>query len=114
MLAAMTIQTFIVTVLLAGLLALSHSPLAASEDDAADTPLQQDEARQALKSGLVLPLEEILTRIRKAFPGDVIEIEFEKDDGRFIYEIEMIRPDGRLIELKVDAGTAAVIEMGDD
>lgn len=103
-------------VLLAGVLVLSGLPLVAvaDEDDGRDAALQQDEARQALKSGLVRPLEEILDEVRKAFPGDIIEIEFEKDDGRFIYEIEMIRPDGRMIELKVDAKTATLIELDDD
>lgn len=76
--------------------------------------LQQDAARQAVKDGLIRPLEEILADVRKTIDGDIVEIEFEKDDGRFIYEIEYVRPDGHLMEMKIDAKTLAVIETGED
>lgn len=71
---------------------------------------QQDEARAAVKAGLIRPLEEILAEARKTIEGDIIEIEFEKDDGRFIYEIEYVRHDGQLMEMKIDAKSLAVIE----
>lgn len=73
---------------------------------------QQDEAREAVKQGLVRPLEEVLTEVRKTIKGDIVEIEFEKDDGRFIYEIEYVAPDGHLMEIKVDAKTLAVVSIG--
>jgi uncharacterized membrane protein YkoI len=79
-----------------------------------DDDLQQDEARQAVKLGLVRPLEEILGKVRKDYEGDIIEIEFEKDDGIYVYEIEMIRPDGHLVEIKIDARTLAVLDVEDD
>jgi uncharacterized membrane protein YkoI len=85
-----------------------------TEDSAASDDMQQDEARDALKQGLIRPLEEILAEVRKTFNGDIIEIEFEKDDGKYVYEIEMIRPDGHLIEVKIDARTLAVVEVEDD
>jgi uncharacterized membrane protein YkoI len=72
----------------------------------------QDEAREAVRQGLVRPLEEILTEVRKTIKGDIVEIEFEKDDGRFIYEIEYVAPDGHLMEIKIDAKTLAVISIG--
>jgi uncharacterized membrane protein YkoI len=73
---------------------------------------QQDEAREAVKKGLVRPLEEVLTEVRKTIKGDIVEIEFEKDDGRFIYEIEYVAPDGHLMEIKIDAKTLAVVSIG--
>jgi uncharacterized membrane protein YkoI len=85
---------------------------------AGDTPteaedvLQQEEARQAVKAGLIRPLEEILTEARKTIDGDIVEIEFEKEEGRFIYEIEYVRRDGQLMEMKIDAKTLTVIENG--
>lgn len=81
---------------------------------APETQLQHDDARRALQSGLVRPLEDILAEIRRNFPGEVIEIEFEQEDGRYIYEIEMIRPDGRVIEVTMDAKSMAVITVEDD
>ncbi|MDH6267026.1 putative membrane protein YkoI [Rhizobium sp. SG_E_25_P2] len=98
-------------------LAMGATTLAANPEETPatpQTPLQHDDARRALQSGLVRPLEDILAEMRKSFPGEVIEIEFEQDDGRYIYEIEMIRPDGRVIEVKMDAKTMAVIAVEDD
>ncbi|MDO6964273.1 PepSY domain-containing protein [Rhizobium alvei] len=102
-------------VLLASLIAIPA--VDAQDDETVEDPsstLLHDEARQALKSGLVLPLDQILAKIRSDFPGDIIEIEFEKDRGQYIYEIEIIRPDGRVIEVKVDAKTIEVLEVEDD
>ena len=76
--------------------------------------LQQDDARKAVTAGLVRPLEEILTEVRKTIDGDIVEIEFDKDDGRYIYEIEYVRRDGQLMEMKIDAKTLAVIEVSED
>jgi uncharacterized membrane protein YkoI len=84
----------------------------ASREEA--STLEQDDARQAVKAGLIRPLEEILGQVRKSIDGDIVEIEFEKDDGRFIYEIEYVRRDGQLMEMKIDARTLAVIEDGED
>lgn len=75
---------------------------------------QQDEARDAVRQGLVRPLEQVLAEVRKTIKGDIVEIEFEKDDGRFIYEIEYVAPDGHLMEIKIDAQTLAVISIGEE
>lgn len=98
-------------------LAMGASTLSANPEAPAKAPeaqLQHDDARRALQSGLVRPLEDILAEMRKSFPGEVIEIEFEQEDGRYIYEIEMIRSDGRVIEVTMDAKTMAVIKVEDD
>lgn len=94
--------------------------LAAPMMVAGDTPteaqdaLQQEEARQAVKAGLIRPLEEILSEARKTIDGDIVEIEFENDDGRFVYEIEYVRRDGQLMEMKIDAKSLAVIENDEE
>jgi uncharacterized membrane protein YkoI len=28
-------------------------------------------------------------------PGEVLEVELEEDDGRFVYVVKMLTPDGR-------------------
>jgi uncharacterized membrane protein YkoI len=85
-----------------------------ADDDDADDARQHYEAREALRNGKVRPLEEIIAAVRGEISGDIIEIEFEHEDGRYIYEIEMIRPSGKVIEIKVDAATKAIIEREDD
>jgi len=79
-------------------------PVAAIADDE-----DHDRARSALEAGEVLPLEKILGRIRPAYPGEVLEVELERDDGRWLYEIKVLQPGGKLLKLKVDGRDAAVL-----
>lgn len=105
-----------ITAITISALLLLSTPLMVAGDtpNEAEDVLQQDEARQAVKAGLVRPLEEILTEARKTIDGDIVEIEFEKEDDRFIYEIEYVRRDGQLMEMKIDAKTLTVIENGQE
>lgn len=52
--------------------------------------------------GELMPLEEILLRNEALIDGRVIEIELERKAGGYVYEIKVLRRDGRKIELKFD------------
>jgi uncharacterized membrane protein YkoI len=69
-----------------------------------------ERARAALERGEVLPLAIILERLQGVIDGDVIATEFERDDGRWIYEIEYIDRDGRIVELEVDAADGRILK----
>ena len=60
-------------------------------------------ARQALQAGKVLPLRTVLDQVERQYQGQVLKVEFEHDDGRYIYEIRLLQADGRMAKLKVDA-----------
>lgn len=62
-----------------------------------------DRARQALESGEILPLRTILERVERDYPGQVMEVELEREDGRWRYEIKLLRRDGALVKLVLDA-----------
>ena len=62
-----------------------------------------DRARQALEAGEMLPLRTILERVERDYPGQVMEVELERKDGRWIYEIKLLRTGGALVKLKIDA-----------
>lgn len=68
-----------------------------------------DRARQAVRSGQVLPLPAVLGQLAREVPGHVLEVELEQDDGRWIYEIKLLQTDGQLVKLKVDAQTAKLL-----
>jgi len=72
-----------------------------------------DIARQALERGEILPLEKVLGEVRKAAPGEVIQVELERKHGGWIYEIKVILPGGALVEVHADAGTARILKMKD-
>jgi uncharacterized membrane protein YkoI len=83
-------------------IALGACPLLADGD--------HDRARAALERGEVLPLATLLERLQTVIDGEVIATEFDRDDGRWIYEIEYIDRDGRVVELEVDAADGRILE----
>lgn len=66
-------------------------------------------ARHALQAGEVLPLGKVLQRLEREHPGQVMEVELEQEEGRWIYEVKLLQPQGELVKLKLDARTAALL-----
>lgn len=90
--------------LLLGCALLAGGHLRADDDD-------HDRARQALEQGEVLPLRTVLDIVERDFQGHVLEIEFERKDDRFIYEIRLLQDDGHIVKFEVDATDGSVIEI---
>jgi uncharacterized membrane protein YkoI len=68
----------------------------------------QDAARQAVESGEIRPLADILAAARGKLPGEVIGVEIETKNGRWIYEFRVLNGKGRLFEVYVDARSGAI------
>ncbi len=66
-------------------------------------------AREALASGQILPLRTVLERIRKDHPGEALEVELEEKSGRWVYKVKMLRPDGGVSKLRLDARDASLL-----
>lgn len=96
-----------VSAMLAGLLLATLAPLPVWGDDKGD----HERARAAVGAGEVLPLAVLLERLRRSHPGRVLELELERDDGRWIYEVKLLQADGQLLKLEVDAHTAEVLSV---
>lgn len=95
----MTRTILLPTALLVALLPLTQ--VAADKD--------HDRARAALERGEVLPLAEILERVQGQLAGEVIATEFDREDGRWVYELKLIEPGGRVVELEVDAADGRIL-----
>lgn len=59
----------------------------------------------------VPPLATVLGKPAREVPGQVLKVEFEREDGRFIYEIRLLQNDGRVAKLKVDAVDGRVLAI---
>lgn len=88
------------------LLALLPMPSLVHADDEED----HERARAAVLRGEALPLDQILSRLPLREGERLIEVEFDREDGRWVYELEFIGADGRVRELEVDALSAAILE----
>ena len=87
------------------LLVLGASPVLRADDHES-----HELARQALEQGRVLPLRTVLEKIERDYQGQALKVEFEQDDGRFLYKIRLLQSDGRMVKLKVDAVDGRVLE----
>ena len=70
----------------------------------------QDRARAAVQAGQVLPLKAVLERLEREHPGQVLEVELERDDGRWVYEVKLLQAGGRLVKLELDADSGEVLK----
>jgi uncharacterized membrane protein YkoI len=70
-----------------------------------------ERARAAVRSGEVLPLPQLLERLQRSHPGQVLELELEQEDGRWIYEVKLLQADGQLLKLELDARSAEVLRL---
>ncbi|MGL4936564.1 PepSY domain-containing protein [Shewanella sp.] len=75
------------------------SPQAWAGDDPANKVVQW------VKEGNVLPFDTIMQRYESRLQGRLLDLEVEQKHGRIIYELEILRDDGIVYEIKIDAKT---------
>ncbi len=68
-----------------------------------------DRARQAVEAGDVLPLRTILDRVEREYPGQVMEVELDREKGEWVYEIKLLRKGGVLTKLKIHARDGTIL-----
>lgn len=85
-------------------------PAAATRAAEAAAPRHDhDWALQAVRSGEIRSVAEILQRLEREFLGHVVAIELERDRGRVVYKIELLAPSGHVLELLYEARTAVLV-----
>jgi uncharacterized membrane protein YkoI len=76
---------------------------------------EQERARAAVEAGEVLPLNAILRQIRRDYPGRILDAELNRrGGGRWIYQIKMLKKNGRVVELTVDGRSGQVLRAKGD
>ncbi len=68
--------------------------------------IDQDEALRLRRSGDVQALDVLLVQVRQRYPdARLLDVELEREDGRLIYELEILTQSGQVRELELDART---------
>jgi len=88
--------------ILLSLLLASAAAIASADDD-------HDRARRAMEAGEIMALHTLLERVTRQHPGQVVEVDLEREDGAWIYELKLLRPDGVLLKLDLDARDGTVL-----
>ncbi|MGD9918966.1 MAG: PepSY domain-containing protein [Paenirhodobacter sp.] len=75
-----------------------------------------NQAQSARARGEIQPLHAILPQVERTFGARLLEVELEPRNGRLIYELKLIKPNGRIFEAVVDAATGAIVpdDTGDE
>ena len=100
------------------LLALAAPTVAATEDLRIPPPgvefedgIDADAVLRAVQQDELMPLDRVLDILRAERQGEVVEIELDVDDGRVIYDFDVLTPEGRLYAVAIDAVTGQVVEI---
>jgi len=103
---------------LSGLIAvfLLALPAQASDDDdgsghESSEDSDQERMRTAVDRGEIKSLAVLRRIILGKVSGDVVSVEFSRRHSRKIYEFRVLRPDGRLVELEIDAATGIILQI---
>jgi hypothetical protein len=73
--------------------------------------LDADAVLQAVQRAEILPLDKVLQVLRAEREGEIVEIELDLDDGRVIYDFDVLSSGGRLYAVAVDAVTGRILEV---
>ncbi len=87
----------------------TNSPAPHPNSLGADWRLQQDEARQGVRAHQLMPLGQVIERIRQRSPGRQLDAGLEYQGERPLYRVRWMTKDGRRIDYLIDAVTGAIL-----
>jgi uncharacterized membrane protein YkoI len=96
----------IVLIVLVIFSALAGSALA---DNEGSEKFGRNELIDARKNGDILPLSTIIDKLKLAKTDSVLEVEYERKNGKTLYEIYYLDSSGRRHEVLVDAATGDIV-----
>jgi uncharacterized membrane protein YkoI len=96
----------LLALLLVVLLAVCAPPASARDRDR-----DQDRARNALLQGEIRPLSAVLKTVRDKVPGEIIEIELDREDTGWVYEVKVLTSNGRRKKVDVDAHSLDILKI---
>ncbi|MCF6215691.1 MAG: hypothetical protein L3J58_05905 [Emcibacter sp.] len=73
---------------------------------------RQDKAREAMRSGHIVSLSVIRKQVRQSFPGKIIDVRLLEPKNKnlpYIYRVKVLRKDGKLLMLNLNAATAKIV-----
>ena len=77
---------------------------------AMSTASDHEDVRQLRMQGDILPLEQIIQQLPEAERTRIVEVELEREDGRYVYEIEYLEEGGVVRESEFDATTGELLK----
>ena len=85
-----------------------HSGDGSKGDNDAD---DQEQARNAVMRGDATAFRDILTQVKKKYSGEIVHVSLKRRFDRFVYLIKLIDTSGKLLLLRVDAKSGAILAV---
>ena len=99
-----TVKTLLLSAALLGTTTFAHAG-----------DVRPDHIPQLLESGTIKPFDQLNAAATNLQPGSEIrETELEKKHDQYIYDVELKSTDGKRWDVKLDAGTGAVLSDRED
>lgn len=76
----------------------------------ADSDYDPERLQQLINSKQLIPLEQLLDRHRELLSGRVVDVELEREHTRWIYEIKVLKENGKRREFYFDGTTGALLK----
>lgn len=73
-----------------------------------------ERARDLLEQGKILSLDEIMKRTTIRFPGKVLEVELEEEDGLIVYKVEFLGEHETVMKMLINARSGELISVEED
>ena len=77
----------------------------------ASDELSTAQIRALVKQGEILSLEVIKQRHQALMQGKLLDLEVENEQGRILYEMDFLRENGDVMELKIDARSGEILKQ---
>ncbi len=101
--------------LLVGTALAAHGAVARADDDhdhkAEAESEDRDQVLEAVQRGEILPLPKLKALVLERWPGEIVALSVDRKRGKIRYEFRILRPDGRLTEVEVDAADGSILEV---
>lgn len=67
-----------------------------------------------LQDQTIIELRAAVALAMRHVAGEVLKVELEREDGRFVYEVKVLAQNGRVQEVELDAQDGSLIEIEND
>jgi uncharacterized membrane protein YkoI len=72
---------------------------------------EHEALRRAVEAGEIRRLVQILDRLRDKLPGDIVGVEAERKNGKWLYEFRTVDNMGRVFDVYVDATSGEIARI---
>lgn len=101
------------TLLIAALSLVMTSSVSADDRTWHEQHSAYEQAREAVRLGRALPLNEVRQHLQRVAPGRIVATHYEFEFERWVYEFKILDPQGRLRKVHLDARSGELVKMSD-